>query len=67
MYLINQITAVSFSPYMVDFTPVTLSIKESLKNRFSTFEEAKNYIKSLSYTIITIYDFESRQTITINL
>ena len=67
MYTIDQITSVSFSPYMVDFTPVTPSIKESLKKRFTTFEQAANYIKSLSYTIITIYDFENRQYLQINL
>ena len=67
MYTIDQITAVSFSPYMVDFTPVTPSIKESLKKRFTTFEQAANYIKSLSYTIVTLYDHETRQTLQINL
>lgn len=55
---IDNITGVSFSDFMVDEVKMTLSIRQSLKNRFTSLEEVKQYCKSLSYTIMYLYSRE---------
>lgn len=55
---IDNITGVSTSDLLVDYVRVTPSIKNSLKDKFSTLEEVKEYCKKLTYSIIYLYSIE---------
>ena len=59
MFTIDNITGVSYSDFMIDEVKITPSIKNSLKSKFSSLEEVKQYCKILSYTIMYLYSRET--------